>query len=329
MQRTAVVSDDSLQFASDGREAEVEIVWLDLARYRDRLDDAALAAWLEDRLQARRAVTDAPLLVADASANSRATDDRPVVRRAVEAVPGTRALGVSSVLERLGHDGLDARATALTASALSDRAVIGIARELAFGTIVPVLEPRIKAVAVDLDGTLYDGVLGEDGPDGIALTETHRELQRRLVALREEGVFLALVTRNEPMDVTALFERRTDMLLRPEHVSSIQIGWGPKSTALESAADELRIATNSVLFLDDNAGEIAAAAAAVAGLRTFHAHDPDQTARALAESMGFQTMDAGGLKNARYLEPLGGLNVYFGYGAGLGTGIAPTWILKS
>lgn len=53
-----------------------------------------------------------------------------------------------------------------------------------------------------------------------------------------------------------------------------------------------------------------------------------QTARFLAESMGFQTMDAGGLKNARYLEPVAGLNIYFGYGAGLGTEIAPTWIRK-
>ena len=51
-----------------------------------------------------------------------------------------------------------------------------------------------------------------------------------------------------------------------------------------------------------------------------------QTATALAESMGFKTMDAGGLKNARYLEPLAGLNIYFGYGAGLGTSVAPTWI---
>jgi 8-hydroxy-5-deazaflavin:NADPH oxidoreductase len=51
-----------------------------------------------------------------------------------------------------------------------------------------------------------------------------------------------------------------------------------------------------------------------------------QTAIALAQSMGFRTMDAGGLKNARYLEPLGGLNIYFGYGAGLGTSVAPSWI---
>jgi len=54
-----------------------------------------------------------------------------------------------------------------------------------------------------------------------------------------------------------------------------------------------------------------------------------QTASALAASMGFDVIDAGGLKNARYLEPLAGLNIYLGYGAGLGTAIAPTWIRKA
>lgn len=54
-----------------------------------------------------------------------------------------------------------------------------------------------------------------------------------------------------------------------------------------------------------------------------------QTASAIAASMGFAVIDAGGLKNARYLEPLAGLNIYLGYGAGLGTAIAPTWVRKS
>ena len=54
-----------------------------------------------------------------------------------------------------------------------------------------------------------------------------------------------------------------------------------------------------------------------------------QIASTLAQSIGFAVVDAGGLKNARYLEPLAGLNIYLGYGAGLGTAIAPTWIRKA
>ena len=53
-----------------------------------------------------------------------------------------------------------------------------------------------------------------------------------------------------------------------------------------------------------------------------------QTATVMAESMGFAVQAAGGLHNARYLEPLAGLNIYLGYGAGLGTSIAPTWIAR-
>ena len=54
-----------------------------------------------------------------------------------------------------------------------------------------------------------------------------------------------------------------------------------------------------------------------------------ETVQSLASSMGFATVDAGMLKNARYLEPLAGLNIYLGYGAGWGTSVAPTWIRKA
>ena len=64
----------------------------------------------------------------------------------------------------------------------------------------------------------------------------------------------------------------------------------------------------------------------------FYAGDDErakQTVRAVVESIGFQPVDAGGLKNARYLEPVAGLNIYFAYGAGQGTQIAPTWIHRA
>lgn len=61
----------------------------------------------------------------------------------------------------------------------------------------------------------------------------------------------------------------------------------------------------------------------------FYASDSEQarqTVRVLIESMGFVAVDAGPLRNARYLEPVAGLNIYFGYGAGHGTSVAPNWI---
>ena len=64
----------------------------------------------------------------------------------------------------------------------------------------------------------------------------------------------------------------------------------------------------------------------------FVASDSQRAKRAasdIAQAMGFEVIDAGGLVNARYLEPLAGLNIYLGYGAGLGTDIAPTWLHKA
>lgn len=61
----------------------------------------------------------------------------------------------------------------------------------------------------------------------------------------------------------------------------------------------------------------------------FYATDSERgrvTVQTLIKSIGFKPVDAGPLKNARYLEPLAGLNIYFGYGAGMGTTVAPAWI---
>jgi predicted dinucleotide-binding enzyme len=100
-----------------------------------------------------------------------------------------------------------------------------------------------------------------------------------------------------------------------------------------SAAEQIQQAVPGALVVkgfNTVFAQVLAAGARLSGqpVTVFVAGDSEQgkqTARALAESMGFAVMDAGGLKNARYLEPLAGLNIFFSYGAGLGTSIAPTW----
>ena len=117
-------------------------------------------------------------------------------------------------------------------------------------------------MALDLDGTLYRGVLGEDGAAGVALTAGHRSLQQYLAELRRGGMLLALVSRNELADVQALFAQRCRLPASLADFSAVEVSWNPKAAALPRVAEQLRIGLDAMVFVDDNPGELAEVAAA-------------------------------------------------------------------
>src|SRR5690606_20408691 len=103
----------------------------------------------------------------------------------------------------------------------------------------------VKAVAVDLDHTLHKGVLGEDGFDGVLLTPGHAALQHHIQLLRQQGIFIGLVSRNVLSDVESLFSQRKDYPLRWTDFSAVEVSWGDKAEALERIARTLRISTDA------------------------------------------------------------------------------------
>lgn len=119
-----------------------------------------------------------------------------------------------------------------------------------------------KCLVVDLDNTLWSGVLGEDGPEGIRVgrgdpvAEAHYDLQRRILALRKRGILLAICSKNNPEEVEEVFRLRQDMPLRREDFVAVQIGWESKHEGLRRIAEQLNIGTDSLVFLDDNPAEI-------------------------------------------------------------------------
>ena len=118
-----------------------------------------------------------------------------------------------------------------------------------------------KVVVVDSDNTLWGGVVGEDGPDGVDLGdngpgEAYRAFQSYLLELRRAGVLLALCSKNDEADVWEVFSR-PEMRLRREDLSSWRIGWQPKSIGLREMADEFDLGLDSFVFIDDNPAEIA------------------------------------------------------------------------
>lgn len=110
---------------------------------------------------------------------------------------------------------------------------------------------------LDCDETLWRGVCTEDGPLGLSIDAPHQALQVFMVARQQAGMLLCLCSKNREADVFSVFEQRTDMPLKREHLVSWRINWRPKSENLKSLAEELDLGLSSFIFLDDSPLECA------------------------------------------------------------------------
>lgn len=117
--------------------------------------------------------------------------------------------------------------------------------------------PR-KILCTDLDNTLWGGVLGEDGPDGIATGSAfpgncYLEYQKYLKQLSSRGVLLAIVSKNNEADVRDAFQiRSADLALSLDNFVAFKISWNEKSASLRELAEELSLGLDSFVFVDDN-----------------------------------------------------------------------------
>lgn len=123
------------------------------------------------------------------------------------------------------------------------------------------LRVRKKVMVVDLDGTLWNGVIGEDGPDGLHCGPDGRGrpfhfFQRFLLKLKREGVLLAFCSKNNPDDVLPFLDR-LDMPLALSDFASYRCNWDPKSDNLRAITAELNIQLDSVVLVDDDPLELA------------------------------------------------------------------------
>ena len=116
---------------------------------------------------------------------------------------------------------------------------------------------RKKCLLLDLDNTLWGGVIGEDGLKGIQLSETgegarYRDFQLRIRELGEMGVILGIVSKNNEADAFEVFERHEHMVLRKGDFAAMKINWSPKAENIAELAQDLDIGMDSIVFIDDN-----------------------------------------------------------------------------
>jgi FkbH-like protein len=115
-----------------------------------------------------------------------------------------------------------------------------------------------KCLVLDLDNTLWSGVVGDDGIEGIvlgngsAVGEAHAALQRYAKRLRTRGILLAVCSKNDPQIAASAIERHPEMVLRMSDFASFKANWQDKAENLRAIAAELNIGIDSLVFVDDN-----------------------------------------------------------------------------
>jgi FkbH-like protein len=134
--------------------------------------------------------------------------------------------------------------------------------QIAFGkiisrTISAMFSSPAKCIVLDLDNTLWGGVIGEDGISGIQLSDEYpgnifKTFQRAILGLRDQGILLSIASKNNIDDVLEVFEKHTDCLLKKSDFSSMQIHWENKASSIEKISEELNIGLDSIVFFDDN-----------------------------------------------------------------------------
>ena len=130
----------------------------------------------------------------------------------------------------------------------------------ALGTIVArkihaLRTPPFKVIALDCDDTLWRGICGEDGPQGVVVDPPRRALQEFMLAQHAQGMLLTLCSKNNVEDVLDTFRLHPEMALRMDHFAAWRINWSPKAANLAALAEELELGLDSFILVDDNPRE--------------------------------------------------------------------------
>jgi FkbH-like protein len=229
-----------------------------LARPEDFPGGKEQAEAVLSAVRAHAARTKSMLLVADlppalrGGGGAEVDELRRWWREQLSGIAGVRVLGFTALVEELGLEAatdarMEAAASAPFSPALYQRLGIALAREVRAFCL-----PPKKVIAVDADGTLWDGIVGEDGVEAVSVGASHRALQERLAALRARGVLLVLLSKNAEQDVRRVLAEKPAMLLKEADFAAMRVNWLPKPDNLRAIAAELGLGLDAFVFLDDN-----------------------------------------------------------------------------
>lgn len=234
--------DDSFSF-DNIKNCDLEIIWIDLKYYKNNI-----YKYLKERLNVLRSITKAPILVI-------ILEDKNITN--IEIPINCEIYNIFNLLNNIDKSKIiDEAKLNITGTRLSNVGCIKLAQILGLSIIPSLILPTLKAIILDLDNTLYSGILGEDGINNIVLTNEHIKLQNKILEYKKKGFLLAISSKNNEDDVKELFEIRSDFPIKIDDFDCIKANWDTKIKNIKNIANIFNINPDSMLFIDDNIAEI-------------------------------------------------------------------------
>jgi FkbH-like protein len=172
-----------------------------------------------------------------------------------EFYPRVVVLDSDPLVQRLKGEYREERLNDYAGISYSDELMAQYAKEIA--KIARTIKGKVKkCLVVDLDNTLWGGVVGEDLVDGIRISpegqgKPFHKFQNAIRSLSQQGVLLAVNSKNDADVVDEVFQKRPDMILRKEDFLVVKANWRDKASNMREIAAELNIGTDSLVFVDD------------------------------------------------------------------------------
>jgi FkbH-like protein len=172
-------------------------------------------------------------------------------------------IDLSAIVTRLGEEAsIDPRFWYLYKAPLKNEALSALASELS-QLAVGIRGAAKKVLVLDCDNTLWGGIIGEDGIEGIALDPNSYpgaafyDFQRQILGLKNQGVLISICSKNNEADVLSALEEHPHSLLRQRDLAAWRINWESKVANLRELADDLNVGIDSLVLVDDSPAECA------------------------------------------------------------------------
>ena len=224
-----------------------------------------------------------------------------LVRRCNDAVraalpKGAAFIDLDAISAGMGRERFyDARRWFWTKQPFSEEGTLRLCRHV-FAAVRALLSGPKKVLVLDLDNTLWGGVVGELGAYGVQLGESpdgeaFRAFQSYCKELAQRGIVMTVASKNNEADAREPFERNPDMVLRLEDIAAFSANWEPKSRNIARMAEQLRLGLDSFVFFDDNPAEREQVRQALPQVEVVDVpEDPAEYVAALASTLLFESL---------------------------------------